>query len=739
MAPRVLVAYAYHETPAARANLRFFLTHGVEPLVDGGRHAVVLVVNSDAFTVVVPPRAATITRVLRKANTGYDFGSWAAALASVKLDDYDRFVFLNDTVRGPFLASYAHPAAWTDVFTERITDRVKLVGVSINCVPVDGAMAPFAKTAAAQQPTRHVQSMVMATDRVGVDIGIASRALSDHAAGRLDAIVNHELGYSGAVLARGYDIDCLLPGVAHAPPRALRNPMYSYDGAFVHPIEAVFVKSDLGAGLPIGVTPPGVTSLDLYDRALANHTRWRDDAAYGAFDWQWYYRRYADLARNGLPQRAADVLAHWMDHGRYEARSPNAAYDARQGGALPPSYVVSPAALIASQPRIAAPGGDVVARNATQRILYVQPLFAPTDGQYARMKRSIRSMGAQLRAGPHVALRAAFGGWVSSERRWRKLTSLIRRELGDARLCTSELGGCVALRYDANVGKAHIVNDLVRRVGAAPYDRLLLADSDIVFTPDAVPRLWHRLEMAALHATVARANKPFGIVALDQREASCHLYPLMPSERRYKCGAHQERMVWSDTAAGVAGGCLYVAMAAWRAVGGYGVTGPYVGDDADLRARITGAGYAFVLSTTIAVVHPPDLDAEYAAWKVRQVNGAAGTLDAHGSVAYWAQRDGGGVDDHAYDAARLDWRWYAAANGVRDDRAMALAHATAHPDGPRNGDLDWRWYVATYSDVRLAAQATAVPPAVFAACHWNNHGAAERRAPNASIQAARIA
>jgi hypothetical protein len=67
------------------------------------------------------------------------------------------FVWLNSSVRGPFLPAY-HPAGvhWTTAFVRKLTGDVKLVGSTINC---GGAYA-----LSAQQP--HVQSYAVAMDQV---------------------------------------------------------------------------------------------------------------------------------------------------------------------------------------------------------------------------------------------------------------------------------------------------------------------------------------------------------------------------------------------------------------------------------------------------------------------------------------------------------------------------------------------------------------------------------------------
>ena len=74
------------------------------------------------------------------------------------------FIFMNSSVRGPFmhpmLAGRMH---WTRVFTDAITDTVKLVGPSISCENFCFT-PPGGEKTCRQHP--HIQSVAVATDAV---------------------------------------------------------------------------------------------------------------------------------------------------------------------------------------------------------------------------------------------------------------------------------------------------------------------------------------------------------------------------------------------------------------------------------------------------------------------------------------------------------------------------------------------------------------------------------------------
>lgn len=74
-----------------------------------------------------------------------DFGGWRYALDALRKprDSYKYFVFMNSSVRGPYLPSYVPPSLhWTKVFTQMLREDgdgwanngpIKLVGLTINC------------------------------------------------------------------------------------------------------------------------------------------------------------------------------------------------------------------------------------------------------------------------------------------------------------------------------------------------------------------------------------------------------------------------------------------------------------------------------------------------------------------------------------------------------------------------------------------------------------------------------
>ena len=162
LGPGILVLYTYHESPRATRNLRFFLDQTAQDWAvsdecqTGPRPGLELVlVISGHFCSVALPLVGNV-QVLQVDNSGTDFGAFTDAFDAlgITLDSgleaqgwrrrYKYFVFIDSSCRGPFLPPYAPMLHWTDPFTSKITEEVKLVGPSIHFIPGVAALRYFA-------------------------------------------------------------------------------------------------------------------------------------------------------------------------------------------------------------------------------------------------------------------------------------------------------------------------------------------------------------------------------------------------------------------------------------------------------------------------------------------------------------------------------------------------------------------------------------------------------------------
>ncbi|KAN0103338.1 hypothetical protein V8E51_011651 [Hyaloscypha variabilis] len=145
ISPLPLVLYAYSESETARPNLEFFIRHALNSAAD-----FVFILNGATDAINIIPKLPNI-RIVQRDNDCYDLGAYAAVLQKDDLwKGYGKFIMLNASLRGPFMP-YWSDACWMDMYLRKLTEEVKLVGMTANC-----------------WPTFHVQSMIWATDSIGL-------------------------------------------------------------------------------------------------------------------------------------------------------------------------------------------------------------------------------------------------------------------------------------------------------------------------------------------------------------------------------------------------------------------------------------------------------------------------------------------------------------------------------------------------------------------------------------------
>ncbi|KFY26093.1 hypothetical protein V493_04271, partial [Pseudogymnoascus sp. VKM F-4281 (FW-2241)] len=186
---RPLITYAYYESEFARANLKFFVDHGLHDAADfvfilnGDTDAASSIIFAEPDTPedlrdVIPRRDRKNVYVKQRPNTCFDLGAHHEVLNGVLGGEgwigkngpieapkgmvsegdsmllkhkYKRYILMNASIRGPFVPRWS-TQCWSDAYLNRLTDRIKLVGMSYNCHTHAG----------------HIQSMIWATDNVGL-------------------------------------------------------------------------------------------------------------------------------------------------------------------------------------------------------------------------------------------------------------------------------------------------------------------------------------------------------------------------------------------------------------------------------------------------------------------------------------------------------------------------------------------------------------------------------------------
>lgn len=241
------------------------------------------------------------------------------------------------------------------------------------------------------------------------------------------------------------------------------------------------------------------------------------------------------------------------------------------------------------------------------KIAFVHPIFAPTQGQAERNIRSVRSLAAYIRRYPLDDIGFYFAGWG--------LDPFIGQVIAAISDAMKEYEPYIHI-FDRNFGKAYvtnfIVNEIVKKRSRPKI--LFLADSDIVFDVDC-PRIFERI-FEIMGRSIEITGKPFGLVALSQKEGNCHLS--IARKNRYEfvnSFGDTENFFFPDAPAGIAGGCWACSLDAWETVHGYRQMGVYAGDDAFFLLDVASAGFSFQLADDLYIIHPVDHDPDYAIWK----------------------------------------------------------------------------------------------------------------------------
>ena len=186
---KILVLYAFH---IYNERVEYFLRHALfkDPMFD-----FVVICNDLTIEIDVPDYVS----VLKRNNTGYDFGAWSEGLlGNDRYSAYDHFVFVNSSVIGPYLPDgYTKP--WPYRFIDGLRGNTKLFGSTINTIGDPANLS-------------HVQSFAYAMDREALEFLISSDIFSvtKWAQTFNDAIWQHEVRMSRLIISRGWNIGSLM-------------------------------------------------------------------------------------------------------------------------------------------------------------------------------------------------------------------------------------------------------------------------------------------------------------------------------------------------------------------------------------------------------------------------------------------------------------------------------------------------------------------------------------------------
>jgi len=184
---KTLVLYLFHEY---NKRVNYFINNALfrDDQVD-----FIFICNNKEINFVVPE----YVKVIKRDNLGYDFGGWSDALLTNDLyKSYDNFIFANSSIIGPFLKP-DYKGKWTDLYLNRLTNKIKLFGSTINT-----CTKPLSHS--------HVQSYIFAMDLNTLDFLIDKKifTMDEYCKTFEDTINKKEILMSRHVIKNGWNIGC---------------------------------------------------------------------------------------------------------------------------------------------------------------------------------------------------------------------------------------------------------------------------------------------------------------------------------------------------------------------------------------------------------------------------------------------------------------------------------------------------------------------------------------------------
>ena len=251
-----LILYAYYETPDTRPNLQFFVSHALH-----ANAKFVFILNGETDAEVLLPTNESNVYFIKRNNTCFDLGAYAEILKSndsALIKQHKRFIMINASIRGPFLPFWSRDC-WSDAYLDKLNDEVKLVGMTMNCRP---------------DLPRHVQSMILATDSVGLDTLLTPDGI-DNCPQDMNQAVWFETRLTSLIKANGYTVSVMMAmgnsyeGWVDVCANGDITVTGAYDGTNIHPYETMFVKTKRGAD----------------PKTLELLTKWHDGSNYSSYDY----------------------------------------------------------------------------------------------------------------------------------------------------------------------------------------------------------------------------------------------------------------------------------------------------------------------------------------------------------------------------------------------------------------------------------------------------------------------
>jgi lipopolysaccharide biosynthesis protein len=241
---KLCVIYNYYEKDENyKNNLQFFLDNGILEEVD-----YYFVINGN-YSIEFPKKSNI--KIYHRDNKGYDFGAYSYVIDKLKI--YDYYIFMNTSVKGPYLKD---ESKWYNKFLPLFSENVHLVGTSINiCTLPTICIDP--KTEKTVNP--HVQSMFFVVDKKYFNELKNENFFNENEINNMtfsELIRKKEVGLSEIAIKKGYNINCILSKYKNLNyntmnedinPTSINGDSYfkgKYFGETIDPYEVVFFKTN---------------------------------------------------------------------------------------------------------------------------------------------------------------------------------------------------------------------------------------------------------------------------------------------------------------------------------------------------------------------------------------------------------------------------------------------------------------------------------------------------------------
>jgi hypothetical protein len=199
--------YAYYEkNELYRNNFLYFLNNAILDEID-----YYLVINGDC-TLPIPKR--NNIHIIFRENLGYDFGAYSHVIQNYINKEYDYYIFLNTSVRGPYLKD--SNIKWYEPFLKLFNNNVKIVGTTINIYNNDILFDNYNLKEIYKHPTpfTHIQSMFFVMDNEYFNYLKNINFFDENKINNINnieiLIIYYEIGLSQHALQNNWNINCIL-------------------------------------------------------------------------------------------------------------------------------------------------------------------------------------------------------------------------------------------------------------------------------------------------------------------------------------------------------------------------------------------------------------------------------------------------------------------------------------------------------------------------------------------------